>query len=927
MKKNVIYIITIINNINMDAGLLELLRKVTTEDGDISTHITTYGPNKKWCVKDNEYMSFWYKYCELIHDFPNDNYCLAEQPKTHMPIIVDITLKFHPLGNSESYSYNFVLAIVYCYQQAILNLLNISEKCIELICCVLESEDCVEDNLIVSRIRLQFPYCKTLASVQNRIIRPYVLKMLRTENVLSRLNNGPVNDWENIIDPCTAEQPCIMYGSSVSNVIPRFQLEHIFYKIERDNIDTGNAHILELDDTFYFTNHELVLNGIIPLTMFNTKQDREFWLPMFFSLSYYNQIVTPSKSIPTSLSSSISISSSDRSSNTNRIISSSISDDTPETMAERFITMLGSNRIDETHFWLDVGKSLYNTFNGSDRGLELWIHFTQRSLNKDVEECEELYPGFSIENHLTYKTLAWYARQDSPDEFNRWHTEWYSIALEKAVSLAHEDIAEAFYRVYFLDFAVSMATMKGLYKFEKHTWKKVPNGHDIRKCLSGDFLSKYEKLRTGISHRVESSVDNNYKDSAEVLLKKISNLILKLKNGPFKRNIVNELLDKFQIDKFEDILDSNTDLLGMLNGIVEVREYDAIVRPGKPEDYISKTTGIIWKKDLHWNHPIVLQLMDWLTKVFPDADLLKYFGKIAGSCIKGRNSEKLFPILTGDGDNSKSMIKKLFEATFGSYSVTFPTTLFTAKQNAGGPTPETSQAKCARVAWLQEPDSDVSIKNGILKEQTGGDSFFTRGCNSDGGTIISTYKLFLMCNHVPIIPNSDKAVKNRTRIIPFLSTWVPNPPFSIDEQYKERLFKMDPHFERTIPKLAPAFMWYMVQMFGLYRKEGLTEPQIIKDHTAEYWVENDVYEQFKEERIQKAYKIVPENQESIIDDTAKITVTGMYSGYKDWFRTNYPSLKPVDKPLFTKEMSTRLKCKPFKGAWYGIKFLVDLCQI
>jgi phage/plasmid-associated DNA primase len=918
----------------MDARLLELLRKTTTEEGGVSTHITTYGPNKKWCVKDNEYPLFWQTYCELVQDDPSGNYCLAEQPTTYMPVIADLTLKFHPLDSSETYSYNFVLAVVYCYQQAILAILNVSDSCEELICCILEADDYVEDNLVISRFRIQFPYCKTLASVQNRLLRPYVLKSLRTENVKSRLNNEPINEWETIIDPCTAEQPCVMYGSSPCENIPKYELEYIFFKIERDNIDTGNAQVIELEEAFYPWNHELVQNGLIHTGLFNDKQDNDFWLPMFFSVSYFTRMTTPIKSTSNELTSSRNFAtsgSSSRSSSQGRVnsLSSTIADDTKEIMAERFLAMLGPHRIESNHFWNDVGKALYNTHNGGERGLELWTQFTQRIPSKDFEECEYAYPEFSTENNLTYKTLAWYAREDSPDQFNQWHTEWYGPSLEKSVSCDHADIAEALYRVYFLEFMASTSShCKGVYVFENHVWKKLDNGHNLRVNISGDFLSKFEKLRTSISVKINDSVDSNYKESAEVLIKKIGNLIGKLKSRPFKQNVLMEALEKFYIENLDGKLDSNTDLLGMRNCVIESNNDEAIPRPGKPEDFVSKSTGINWKSDLHWNHPIVEKLMDWLRKVFPDTSLLDYFGKISGSCIKGRNSEKLFPILTGDGDNSKSMIKKLFEATFGPYSVTFPTTLFTAKQSAGGPTPETAQAKAARVAWLQEPDSDDSIKNGMLKQQTGGDSYFTRGCNENGGMMVSTYKLFLMCNHVPIIPNSDGAVKKRVRILPFLSKWVIDPPTTTEEQFKLRLFKIDPHFERVIPRLAPAFMWYMVQMFGRYRKEGLDEPQIIKDHTAGYWIENDIYEQFRQEKITSAYVHVPnlpKGENGPIDENVKITEGDLYKTFTEWFRTNYSSLRLPDRPLFLAEIASRLKAKPFKRAFRGIKYSIDVC--
>ena len=67
--------------------------------------------------------------------------------------------------------------------------------------------------------------------------------------------------------------------------------------------------------------------------------------------------------------------------------------------------------------------------------------------------------------------------------------------------------------------------------------------------------------------------------------------------------------------------------MGMVNGVLEACEMEAVMRSGKPEDYVSKTTGLIWRYDLHWKHPFVIRLLDWLTKVFPNKQLLDYFGK------------------------------------------------------------------------------------------------------------------------------------------------------------------------------------------------------------------------------------------------------------------------------------------------------------
>ena len=78
----------------------------------------------------------------------DSDFCLAELPKKHMPIMAEFTLKFHPLGgNNDTYGYDFLLSVVYCFQQAILRVLQISDSAVELICCVLDSDEYLEDNL------------------------------------------------------------------------------------------------------------------------------------------------------------------------------------------------------------------------------------------------------------------------------------------------------------------------------------------------------------------------------------------------------------------------------------------------------------------------------------------------------------------------------------------------------------------------------------------------------------------------------------------------------------------------------------------------------------------------------------------------------------------------------------------------------------
>src|SRR5690606_1722159 len=151
-------------------------------------------------------------------------------------------------------------------------------------------------------------------------------------------------------------------------------------------------------------------------------------------------------------------------------------------------------------------------------------------------------------------------------------------------------------------------------------------------------------------------------------------------------------------------------------------------------------------------------------------DMLHHFLKFCASCLRGGNNDKIFPIWTGDGDNSKSMMVKLFESTFGEYCLKFPVQMLSEKAaNSGGPTPQLARAKGSRIAFLDEPEDDVTLNKGIIKRFTGGDSFFARLLQDNGGDIKSTFKMILTCNKVPVITNPDPAIKKRVTLFPYES--------------------------------------------------------------------------------------------------------------------------------------------------------------
>jgi phage/plasmid-associated DNA primase len=490
--------------------------------------------------------------------------------------------------------------------------------------------------------------------------------------------------------------------------------------------------------------------------------------------------------------------------------------------------------------------------------------------------------------------------------------------MEDALSGAHTDVTIALYRVYWLDFVYCSVREGKWYQFKNNRWHEINQGIPLRKLISSDFMRRFEAARVVLSRQIRDTSDESFKANAETTMKKITSLVGKLKTVPFKSSIMVEAREQFNQDKFSSLLDNNPDILGLTNGVIEILGPQALFRRSKPEDYVSMTSNVPYSSTFRWEHPLVLECMNWFNQVFPDNGLLHHFLKFAASCLKGRNSDKIFPIWTGSGDNSKSMIVKLFEAAFGSYCIKFPVALLTEKGgNSSGPTPQLARAKSTRIAFLDEPEDDIELAKGTIKRYTGGDSFFARLLQDNGGDVQATFKMILMCNKVPIIPNADKAIKNRTRLFPFMSTWTDTAPKEgecIDGKWH---WKKDELFEKRIPILASAFLWILTQYFPYYSAEKLSDPQIVTDTTETYWKENDVYAQFAADLIQEVY--TPDNKR---DSTARVTLSEIYAEFKSWFRDSFPGTKVPERQFVKTELSSRWG-NMVSNAWHGIRIAQD----
>jgi putative DNA primase/helicase len=218
-----------------------------------------------------------------------------------------------------------------------------------------------------------------------------------------------------------------------------------------------------------------------------------------------------------------------------------------------------------------------------------------------------------------------------------------------------------------------------------------------------------------------------------------------------------ECRELFFDEEFTKKVDSNKDLIAFNNGVLDMTTSDFTFRDGKPEDYISFSTGIDYEPDRpYYEYPAWPEVELFIKKVLPDKEVREYFIKHLATNLLGGNTAQKFHILTGSGSNGKSMIMNLLSKALGDYSCTVPISLFTQnRKSSGSAAPEVARLKGRRFVTMQEPDESIALNTGIMKEITSGEKMYARDLFKSGCEFEVQAKFHLACNDKPKINTTD----------------------------------------------------------------------------------------------------------------------------------------------------------------------------
>jgi putative DNA primase/helicase len=182
----------------------------------------------------------------------------------------------------------------------------------------------------------------------------------------------------------------------------------------------------------------------------------------------------------------------------------------------------------------------------------------------------------------------------------------------------------------------------------------------------------------------------------------------------------------------------------------------------------------------------------------------------------------------GHGANGKSVLVDLIARILGDYSATAKIETLTGQTKRGGAdaTPDLIPLMGARMVRASEPEQGERLKEGLIKEMTGGEPMLIRALHSDFIEVKPVFKLFVSGNHKPEIRGTDDGIWRRVLMVLF------------SEQIPEK--ERDVHFgQKLYMAEAPGILNWMVDGLVDYLERGLQVPQAVQDATQAYREEND----------------------------------------------------------------------------------------
>ena len=242
---------------------------------------------------------------------------------------------------------------------------------------------------------------------------------------------------------------------------------------------------------------------------------------------------------------------------------------------------------------------------------------------------------------------------------------------------------------------------------------------------------------------------------------------------------------------------------------------------------------------------------------------IAYLKRMCGYSLTAQtNLEKAFILYGSLTRNGKSTFVETFHAMMGDYArVLQPESLeLISHKNGSQANPDIAALDGVRFVSVPEPRENMILDVALFKAITGGDTIRARNLYDNGGEFVPQFKVFIHCNHLPVVTDNTLFKSDRVRIITF------------DKFFEEKEQNPNLKIELRNPMILSSVLKWAIEGLNDWKENGEAAPACVIMSTDKYKAKSDKIMLFFEECMKET------NQNTTGKD--------VYTVYIDWCKEN-----------------------------------------
>ena len=572
-----------------------------------------------------------------------------------------------------------------------------------------------------------------------------------------------------------------------------------------------------------------------------------------------------------------------------------------------------------------------------ERLLFIWIDFSAQSSSFSFNSIPELISRwddaqtrlYSNENPLTVRSLMYWVKEDNAVKYKEIQSLSIEHIIDKIIygpskgdvvdmnTIVDDLLAELLYKLYGSDHVCTSPSRNFWYRYINGRWRVDDGGNSLRmkiKDLKKYFMKRLitpqqnnQSTNQSTNQRTTiGTIDDKDAERQKKLRSRILQIHQKLGDSTFKKKIMEEARGLCYDEEFVNLLDTNKDLICFANGVVDMKQ--GVFRPGRPDDFISLTTGVNYIDNFNGNHnETLISIKKFIAELFPNESLRMYVMDHLASLFTGHNHHQNAHFYIGGGANGKSALIDLLSLSLGEYKGDVPASLiFDKRGKVGSTAPEIVALKGKRLAVIQEPSKTEEVNEGVFKQLTSANDPVSGRALYDKfpTTFIPQYKLVIATNYLPKINATDHGTWRRVAVVPYESFFTDTPVSN--DPAKPHQFKVDRKIADKFAVWKEVFASYLVKL--AIETQGMVKPcEAVLERSKEYQSSQDAISEFIHDKIR------------VDDKTMKISKTDLVSEFTTWHAATYGKGGPTARDLY--DYFTKKFGNPKNSSWYGLRIV------